>query len=65
MIRLVAKLSDRLLDSIVPAEDASACAITPRWTACSGLRTGRCQKYCYYDCNGNQVGCQDDSECVC
>ena len=64
MIRLVAKLSDRLLNSLVPAEDALACEVTRYKVPCTRLRTGRCEKYCYRDCNG-VVTCEDDADCVC
>ncbi|MBB6033701.1 hypothetical protein [Phytomonospora endophytica] len=59
----MSKLSDRLLNRLVPAGDATACAVTCGKERCSGgLRTGRCERTCCYDCHGTQLGCD---ECVC
>lgn len=63
MIRLVSEISDRLLHRLVPARNARACEVVSKREPCSGgLRTGRCEHNCLYDCHGTRLGCD---ECVC
>lgn len=65
MRHIMTRLSDRLLDRIVPGQEAQAseCPTTAR-VRCSGgfaPRTGTCMKTCTTYCDGTVV-CD---ECVC